>query len=122
MKYCRVNKRGSFTVEAALIIPIILGVTVLFIYIAMFCHDRCYTEYVCQMACIKASYSETDAEAAAKEYIDDNLSKRLMNWDTDVYVSSDDESVEVIVEASAMFFPKTFTHKAKAYKHFCPKY
>ena len=33
-----VNKqKGSFTVEAALIMPVILGVIVLFIYAALFC-------------------------------------------------------------------------------------
>ncbi|MBO4904703.1 MAG: pilus assembly protein [Lachnospiraceae bacterium] len=36
---------GSFTVEAALIMPLILGVIVLFIYICLHCYDRCVTEY-----------------------------------------------------------------------------
>ena len=48
--------KGSFTVEAALIMPVILGVIVLSDYISMFAYDRCVIEYVCQSVCADAAF------------------------------------------------------------------
>ena len=103
--------------------PLILGVIVLFLYIAMFAHDRCAMEYVCQAAVAGAVYSGDDPTAAAKEYIGDNLSKRLTGrWETKINVYEDDESVTAQIEAATPLFGKAFLHTATAYKHFCPKY
>ena len=108
--------------EAALIMPLILGVIVLFIYIAMFCYDRCAMEYVCRLACAEAVYSP-DEESVAEEYIRENLTKMLIcRWDTDTVVYSDDDTVTVSIKAKTGIFNTTFDHTASAYKHFCPKY
>ena len=120
MEYRRL--KGSFTVEAALIMPLILGVTVLFIYIAMFCYDRCAIEYVCRIACAEAVYSP-DGKSAAEEYIKDNLTNKLIcRWDTEATVYSDSDIVTVEVRAQTGVFNRTFDHTVSAYKHFCPKY
>ena len=103
--------------------PLILGVIVLFLYIAMFVHDRCAMEYVCQAAVAGAVYSGKEATDAAEEYIDDNLSKRLTGrWETMIKVYEDDESVTAQIEATTPLFGKAFLHSATANKHFCPKY
>ncbi len=103
--------------------PVIAGVIVLFIYLGMFTHDRFMIEYTCQAASITSVYEGRDAEAAAREYIHTNLAKRLIcDWDIRVNVYSDEESVTASVDAAAALFGKTYTHTARANKHFCPKY
>ena len=103
--------------------PFILGIIVLFIYIAMFCHDRCAMEYVCQMAVQSAVWSQQDPETAARQYIDDNLPQRLIgSWDTDVSVFTDEDGITAQIEATSGLFGKVFYHSGRANKHFCPKY
>lgn len=115
-------RKGSFTVEAALIMPVILGTTVLFINAAMVFYDRCTMEFICQMACQRAVY-DSEAEMSIDEDITDQLSEKLiLNWDTAVETNSDDEYISAQITASGRFFNSIFIHKAKACKHFCPKY
>ncbi len=112
---------GSFTVEAALIIPFILGVIVLFLYAAMFGYDRCVTEYVCRMGCLMEALSERDA-AEIEEAVQSDLSGRLiLDWDTDVTVTVDDERITVEITAVS-FFDRAYTYTAFAGRHFRPKY
>ena len=115
--------RGSFTVEAALIMPMILGVIVLFIYLGMFMLDRCTIEYICQQASCTAVKEDGDMEAAAGRYAEEEISERLLlNWDTDIRTSSDERSLLTTIEARCPLFNGSFTHSARAEKHFCPKY
>ena len=105
----RYKKEGSFTIEAALIMPFVLGIIMLFIYIGMFAFDRCTIEYVCQETVCAAVYDNNDSENEATERILSNLSERLiLDWD--------------MAEAKTDLFNRTFVHTAKAHKHFCPKY
>ena len=117
-KICNIRKRGSFTVEAALIMPVILGVIVTFIYIAMFCHDRCVIEYSCRVASAKAVY-DTDPELTAatvsEQYMDRFL---ILDWDTGIDTDYDDETVTTRVEATCPVINRTFIHRAWAYRHF----
>ena len=116
------RRKGSFTVEAALIMPVILGITVLFIYISMFCFDRFTIQYVSQMACLYAAY-ETDPESFAKEQIEGELEKRLIcRWDTKITVSSDNIGITAVVDANPEIFGGRYEHTARANKHFCPDY
>jgi hypothetical protein len=113
---------GSFTIEAALIMPMILGVIVLFINIAFVSFDRCTMEYICRIACADAVY-EDDPEIWAEEMIHKDMEKKLIRkWDTNVSVYSDDEAITATVEAKTGLFDKTYVYTATAYKHFCPKY
>lgn len=114
--------KGSFTVEAALIMPMILGVIVLFIYIAMFAHDRCALEYICQSACAGAVY-EPECSKAAHRTADLRLENALiLEWDTEVEVTEEGDLLILTVKARVPLFDRVFTHTAKAYKHFYPKY
>ncbi len=124
--YRRINdirKRGSFTIEAAFITPMILGVTVMFIYTAMYCHDRCVIEYVSRMACELAVYGDEEPEAAVMEFISGNLPQKLMCCrNVDIRSYSEDDSIVAEVEAETTLFAGTFVNKAKARKHFFPRY
>ena len=115
--------RGSFTVEAALIMPMILGVIVLFIYIGMFMFDRCTIEYICQQASCTAVREGGDIEDAAVRYAQKEISERLiLDWDTEIHTAFDDRSLLTTIEAKCPLFDMTFTHSARAPGHFCPKY
>lgn len=108
------NKRkGSFTVEAALIMPVILGVIVLFIYVAMYCYDRCVIEYVCQSVCADAAFDESIA-ADVEGSVNEKLSRMLAgNWDTKISTDRDETFVYVTIEAGAPLFERTFVHRAR---------
>ena len=108
--------KGSFTVEAALIMPVILGVIVLFLYMAMFLYDRCMIRYVWQEAALEAVYEEGDAETFAKDLVEDGLKKNLiLRWDHETHVSSDDEtvSVKICVRPQKTLFSKVLTESAQ---------
>lgn len=102
MKY-----KGSFTVEAALIIPMILGIIVLFLYLAMYAHDRCALQYAAQSG------------KNAGQILADQL---ILDWDTDISTYSDNESITVRIEAKTPFSGRTYLHEASVYKHFRPNY
>lgn len=115
--------RGSFTVEAALIMPVILGVIVFFIYIGMFTLDRCSIEYICQSVSCAAVYSESDKKAAATERAVRELNEMLiLDWDTVVEIREDETTLTVRIEAATSLFPGSFTHTGRSFKHFYPKY
>ena len=117
------RERGSFTVEAALIMPMILGVIVLFIYIGMFMFDRCTIKYICQKASCAAVCEGGDIEWASERYAESELSKRLiLKWDTDISASADERYLTTTIEAKSTLFDRTFSHTARAGKHFFPKY
>ena len=123
MVYKTVKKRadGSFTVEAALIMPVILGVIVLFISLSMFFFDRCTIEHTVRMACINAVYA--DGEVTAGEYISARLPEELLlAWDINTTTDSDEDTLTVTVEASTGLFNRIFIHRSSALKHFSPKY
>lgn len=121
-----VREKGSFTVEAALIMPVILGIIVLFINAAMIFYDRCVIEYICQTACARAVY-DAGEEEPVEEYIKRQLEEKLVTgYETDIVTDSDETSVMTVVTATVrtpgQLYGRTFIHKARAYKHFCPKY
>lgn len=108
--------KGSFTVEAALIMPVILGVIVLFIYLGMFAHDRCTIRYVCQMAAVDAVYEKGDQEAFVKDTVRYELENRLiLDWDVKTQVISDESDIYVSVraEVAKTVFAKLLTEPAQ---------
>ncbi len=113
--------KGYFTVEAALIMPVILGVIVLFVYIPMFFFDRCTIEHTVRTACIRAASSGEDS--IAEDYVGSKLSEDLLlRWEIETDVSSGEDEVTVSVEAAPELFGRRFVHSAAALKHFCPNY
>ena len=112
---------GSFTVEAALIMPLILGVIVLFIYIPMFFFDRCTIEHAVAMACLDAVYSDGE-EPDVQDAVTGLEGDLLLKWDINTEVYSDDETITVTAQASPALLKSHFIHRSSALKHFCPNY
>ena len=113
------REKGSFTVEAALIMPLVLGVIVLFIYMGMFMFDRCTIKYICQKASCAAANEGGDIERTAEEYAENEISKRLiLKWDTGIRAYSDEVYLTTTIEAKSALFDRTFLHTARAAKHF----
>ena len=102
--------------EAALIMPVILGVIVLFIYLGMLAHDRCTIRYVCQKAAVDAVYEKGDQEAFAEESVRRELEKRLiLDWDVQTQANSDERDITVSVraEVAKTVFSKLLTEPAQ---------
>ncbi len=117
------KKKASFTVEAALIMPVILGVIVLFIYYAMILHDRCAIEYVCRIAAEDAVNSGEESVEFIKRDISDRLDRVLiLKWDTDITAGSDEDSTDVTVSAVQLLINRSYLYSITAKKHFLPKY
>ncbi|MCR5686653.1 MAG: pilus assembly protein [Lachnospiraceae bacterium] len=117
---CPGRAEGSFTIEASLIMPMILGIIVMLIYFAMAAHDRCVIEHVCCLASSEAAGGEkSDEEAAA--LADEELDRRLIcTWDTDITVYSDEEYVWTKISVNT--FGKAYTHASACHKLFLPDY
>ena len=117
MKY-----KGSFTVEAALIVPGILGIIVLFLYTAMFAYDECEAGYVCQTICAKAVYEEEEESLVEERLISSLSQKMMLDHDITVIVDSDESCITALVKIDRPLIGGTFEYTAKAYKLFCPNY
>ncbi len=110
--------KGSFTVEAALIMPVILGVIVLSVYISMFSYDRCVIEYVCQSVCAEAAF-DLSGEEDIKEEITSGLRDRLAgSWDIEITTDHDDHFIYVIANAQTPLFGRAFTHRNAVFLDF----
>ena len=59
--------KGSYTIEAALIFPFIMGVIVFIIYISFFLHDRAVMKSCAYQAALKASLVRTGASDMERE-------------------------------------------------------
>lgn len=55
--FFRENEKGSFTVEASLVFPIILLLTVAFILISVYIYERVYLYYVASITAERTTYS-----------------------------------------------------------------
>ena len=85
--------KGSYTIEAALIFPFIMGVIVFIIYISFFLHDRAVMKSCAYQAALKGSLIRTngsDMEAEARKAAEYNIEGLLLattGLTTDVSVS-----------------------------------
>ena len=106
----RVKFPGSYTVEMSLIMPLVLGVTVLVIYAAMYSHDLVVRDY----NIIKAINDECKDnisqvyEGSIRKRIEDNVSdKTAAKWydEIEVDIESDNkkESINIDVKGSMSY-------------------
>lgn len=90
---------GSYTVEASLIFPFIMGVIVFIIYISFFLHDRSVMKSCAYQAALKGSMIRTsvaDMEKEARKAAEYNIDGLLLMTDglqTSVSVSGKDVTV-----------------------------
>ena len=114
--------KGSLTVEAALIMPAILGIIVLFLYTAMFAHDECAAGYACQTVCAGAVY-EDEKESLVEDSIRSSLSQNMiLDHDMTITVDFDESCITARVEIERPLIGGTFVYTARAYNLFCPNY
>lgn len=94
MKY-----KGSYTVEAACLMPLLLGVIVALIYLAFFLHDRAILTETVYMAALKGSFLEESDNARIE-----HLVKQECNYvmEQDLIVLKE-EKVSVKVNKGSIF-------------------
>lgn len=94
---------GSFTVEASLIVPMILFTIMTFLNIAIYCHDRAVLFSAGQKACLISVYEEKEnMTLAAKEYFEEETGRELMGkWEVETFVTADDEIIELNATANS---------------------
>ena len=93
------NLSASYTIEAALVFPLIMGVIVFLIYISFFLHDRAVMKSCAYQAALKASLirtSSSDMEQEARKAANYNIDGLLLateDLSTEVNVSGKEISV-----------------------------
>lgn len=101
-KHMRIRKRGSYTVEAAITIPIVIGVILFVLYICIFSYDR----VVIHHAIVSELYKDVEEEedAIISEQITESVSNKIRNnvianWEVEVNTEIDTTSIVVSVNA-----------------------
>ncbi len=93
------RKKGSYTIEAALLMPFIIGVIVFVIYAAYYTHDRAVLQKCAYIAALRGSQVRTgdqDTYGVAKENCEELLQNHLLgNWELSDSVEVDVSSVTV---------------------------
>lgn len=96
------RKKGSYTIEAALLMPLIIGTIVWIIYMAYFTHDRAILQQCACIAALRGSQVRTGDAAAyteAKECSTQLPHGRLLGaWELEDIVEIDSDSVKVSYE------------------------
>ena len=108
--------RGSFTIEAAFVIPFILAVVVSFINITFFCHDKAVLSYLGERACLVAANVRDGEDICqkAKEVFEQEAKEQLMGkWEfmTEVYIEGD--CVELNSSAVSLFWKTEIKARVK---------
>lgn len=92
------DRKGSFTVELALLMPLMIGVFLFIFFLAYDMHDRCMIEKACYVAALRGSQeTETDRmEGAAREALGEVLPKRLLgSWQLEEQIEVTKQEVRV---------------------------
>ena len=94
-----VKKRGSFTIEATLLMPFIIGVLVFIIYMAFYTHDRAVLTKCAYVAALRGSQiltGDADTRFEAEEQAVSLLSGRLLGrWEIKPEIHVSLQKVEV---------------------------
>ena len=97
---------GSFTVEAAFVMPVVLGIILLILYLCIYTHDKAVMEYAaikaCERCCEEAKKNKDEDSGyltgLAREQIEEITDKGLIgNWDEDVKVSFEGEEIKASI-------------------------
>ncbi len=98
------RKKGSYTIEAALLMPLIIGVMIFIIYLAYYTHDRAILQKSAYIAALRGSQIRTgdqEAFAVASENADLLIQDHLLgSWTIQKQVLLDTDTVTVIYTGS----------------------
>ena len=107
---------GSYTVEAALVMPFVLGVILLVLYLAIYTHDKVVMEYAILKVCafckeyinseksdglngINSSGGISWLEAYSEEIMDAEIERGTIGrWEKQVNISIEEGSLKVNIE------------------------
>ena len=92
------DREGSFTVELALLMPLLIGLFLFVFFLAYYMHDRCMIEKACYAAALRGSQeTESDRmEGEAREALDEVLPKRLLgSWELEEQIEVTKQEVRV---------------------------
>ncbi len=96
------KKRGSYTIEAALLMPLIIGSILFIIYAAYYTHDRAVLQKCANIAALRGSQIRAEDEvvySAAKENSTQLIQEKLLgSWELTDTVETEQESVRVVYE------------------------
>ena len=87
----RKNYKAYFTVEAAVLYPIVLGVIVLMTYLLFFQYDRCLLEQDMGRAAVRSG----SRWMQKKEELNRQLQEKDMFFDTEKYIAWESELPEI---------------------------
>lgn len=95
MKY-----KGSYTVEAACLLPLILGVIVMLIYLGLYLHDRTILSETAYMAALKGSFLENASNSEIEHEMHSECENVLENNqfvlnNKNIKVTAESQSVSV---------------------------
>lgn len=98
----RKRKKGSFTVEAAVIVPMILLLIATTITVLFYWHDRCLlTGVVCEMATVGAEH-EKKTEAELRTYGEKLIQGKLL-WFPNAKLEIVMTDKKITIQASALY-------------------
>ncbi|MBQ2804010.1 MAG: hypothetical protein IJF07_08950, partial [Lachnospiraceae bacterium] len=103
------KENGYFTVEAALVLPIVLGVNLLIIYMLFFQYDRCLLEFDIGIVILRGVNLQTENKDELQRQIN-SLAKsidweRYIAWETDKLYTKV-EGTDITVQGSGrLCFP-----------------
>ncbi len=112
-----IKRKGSITVEASFILPLILFVIVFIICLAFYLYDGCFMKKTCYLALEKAlgvkgslydGYGESEVSLLIKKKAEDSIKaldgSLIGPWSFDSSVFCDGDKVKVELEGGMEFF------------------
>lgn len=92
------SQNAYFTVEAALVLPFVMGVLIMVIFLFLFQYDRCLLEQDVNRITIYAA-SET---AASMEKLQEKIERKTATFTQEKYVAWDMEEFQLVLEKSCV--------------------
>lgn len=73
----RIKEEAYFTVEAALVIPVVLAIIVMIIYMSFYLYDRCVMQQDCCVLSYRQSIEKGTADRVSREKIREQFGEKL---------------------------------------------
>ncbi len=90
--------KGSFTMELALLMPLLIGIILFIFFLAAYMHDRCMIEKACYAGALRGSQEKEPEhmEGAAREAFNEVLPDRLLgSWELKQQIEVTKQEVRV---------------------------
>lgn len=105
----RKSAEGYFTVEAALVLPVALGVVILIIYLLFFQYNRCLQEQDIGILALRGRVLQTESNEERmrrlREQADDLYTKKYIAWDSGAIELKHGKGTISVKQSSHLQFP-----------------